>query len=123
MLQLFLQPLWFIALCVWSFAVLSAAQLTIRLIMAYSPRLTLLAALVVAIAALPIAYVYDLLAGSQPPLTARLSLLPLPMLLMAIVGFLTARYVLKIRRTRGQLAAAVMVGLLDPHLFALLSLS
>jgi len=43
-----------------------------------------------------------------------------PMLLMAIAGFAIARWLLRIKRLRGQLIAALMVGLLDPHLFTLL---
>ena len=40
-LATFLQPGWLVALLAWNFAVLAAAQLTIRLIMAFSVRLTL----------------------------------------------------------------------------------
>jgi hypothetical protein len=43
------------------------------------------------------------------------------MLLMAIAGFGIARWVLRIRRRRGQIIAALMVGLLDAHLFTILS--
>jgi hypothetical protein len=43
------------------------------------------------------------------------------MLLMAVAGFVTCRWVLRFKRLRGQLAAAVMIGLLDPHLFTLLA--
>jgi lipopolysaccharide export LptBFGC system permease protein LptF len=42
------------------------------------------------------------------------------MALMALMGFATARWVLRIKRLRGQLVAALMVGLLDVHLFTLL---
>jgi hypothetical protein len=41
------------------------------------------------------------------------------MLLMALAGFAIARWQLRFRRLRGQLVAAVMVGLLAPHLFTL----
>ena len=64
-LATFLQPGWFAVLIAWNFAVLSAAQLTIRLIMAFSVRLTLVAALVVSVAALPIAAIYDVVVGPQ----------------------------------------------------------
>ena len=120
-LQFWLQPPALLALYVWSFAVLSAAQLTIRLIMAFSVRLTLAAAAVLTVAALAIAAVYDLLLGPAPSLTARVESAPVPMVLMAGAGFLIARGVLRIRRLRGQVGAAVMVGLLDPHLFSLLT--
>jgi hypothetical protein len=43
------------------------------------------------------------------------------MVLMGLAGFAIARWVLKIRRTRGQIIAGLMVGLLDPHLLTILS--
>jgi hypothetical protein len=43
------------------------------------------------------------------------------MILMAVAGFATARWLLRIRRLRGQVIAGLMIGLLDPHLFTLLS--
>jgi hypothetical protein len=43
------------------------------------------------------------------------------MMLMAGAGFATARWLLRIRRLRGQIIAGLMIGLLDPHLFTLLS--
>jgi len=109
-----------VALVVWNFAVLSAAQLTIRLIMAYSVRLTLVAALWLSFADLPIAAAYDLATTSQASLAARLELAPLAMLFTGLTGFAIARWLLRIRRLRGQIVAAVMVGLLDPHVFTLL---
>jgi hypothetical protein len=42
------------------------------------------------------------------------------MLLMALAGFAIARWVLRIKRLRGQVVAALMIGLLDPHLYTLL---
>ncbi|MCA1645444.1 MAG: hypothetical protein LC797_08250 [Chloroflexi bacterium] len=116
-----LQPTWLAALLVWSFMVLAAAQLTIRLIMAFSVRLTFIAALALAALALPIAGIYDLVVGPQAPLSARLALAPLPMLLMGVAGFAIARWLLRIRRVRGQLIAGLMVGLLDVHLFTILT--
>src|SRR5438034_11653423 len=103
------------------FMVLAAAHITIRLIMAFSVRLTLLGAVVLTVLELPIAFVYDLFAGPQASPALRLSLVPVPMLFMALAGFVVSRWILRIRRVRGQLIASVMVGLLDPHLFALLS--
>lgn len=116
-----LQPAWLVGLVLWSFMVLSAAQLTIRLIMAFSVRLTFVAAVVLSVAALPIAAVYDFVVGPQAALSARLTAAPIPMLLMGLAGFLIARWLLNIRRLRGQIIAGVMVGLLDPHLFTILS--
>ncbi|MCA1646380.1 MAG: hypothetical protein LC797_13280 [Chloroflexi bacterium] len=115
-----LQPGWLAGLLVWSFMVLAAAQLTIRLIMAFSVRLTLVAALALALTALPIAWIYDLVAGPQASLSARLTLAPLSMALMGLAGFAIARWLLRIRRLRAQLIAALMVGLLDAHLFTIL---
>jgi hypothetical protein len=119
-LATFIQPGWLVALLVWSFMVLSAAQLTIRLIMAFSVRLTFFAAIALALVGLPIAAIYDVFLGPQPSFTARLAFAPVPMLLMAVAGFSIARWVLRIRRLRGQVIAAVMVGLLDVHLFTIL---
>jgi Na+(H+)/acetate symporter ActP len=120
-LATFLQPGWLIALLGWNFAVLAAAQLTIRLIKAFSVRTTLLGAVALTVCTLAVAVVYDLVVGPQPSLTTRLTLAPLPMVLEGVAGFAVARWVLTIRRVRGQVIAGVMVGVLDPHLFALLS--
>jgi hypothetical protein len=114
------QPVGLAALLGWCFLVLSAAQLTIRLIMAFSVRQTLLAAVVLGAAALVVAALSDLLLGPQPSLSTRLSWAPLSMLLMAATGFAIARWVLRLRRLRGQVICGLMVGLLDPHLVTLL---
>jgi hypothetical protein len=116
----FLQAWALAALYVWSFGVLSAAQLTIRLIMAFSVRLTLVAALALSLLALLVAAFYDITFGEPTSLVTRLELAPVPMLLMALAGFAIARWLLRIRRLRGQIIAGLMVGLLDPHLFTIL---
>jgi hypothetical protein len=113
-------PLTVAALYVWSFGVLSAAQLTIRLIMAFNVRRTLLAALVLSVVAIGIGVLVSGLVGADASLARRIQLAPLPMLLMAVTGFAIARWLLRIKRLRGQLIAGLMVGLLDPHLFTLL---
>jgi hypothetical protein len=118
-----LEPWALVALVVWSFGVLSAAQLTIRLIMAFDVRLTLFAALLLSAAAILVAFIDDAVAGEQAGLARRIELVPLSMLLMAIAGFAIARWVLRIKRLRGQIIAGLMVGLLDPHLFTLVTLS
>jgi len=118
-----LQPGWLLALLLWNFLVLSAAQVTIRLIMAFSVRTTLIGTVVLTLAALLIAVIYDLVIGVAPNFSDRLASALLPMALMAIAGFATARWVLHIKRLRGQVIAGLMVGLLDPHLFTLLSVS
>jgi hypothetical protein len=115
------------ALFVWSFGVLSAAQLTIRLIMAFDVRLTLVAALVLSAAAIVVAFIDDAIVGGgvggQATLARRIEFAPVSMLLMAIAGFAIARWVLHIKRLRGQIIAGLMVGLLDAHLFTLITLS
>ena len=116
-----LQPGWLVGLVIWNFLVLSAVQLTVRLIMAFSVRLTALAAGVVTLLTLTIAFIDDLVLGPHASLATRLMWAPLPMLLMGLAGFATARWVLRFRRLRGQIVAGVMLGLLDPHLFTLLS--
>jgi hypothetical protein len=118
-----LQPWALVALYVWSFGVLSAAQLTIRLIMAFNVRLTLFAALLLSAAAIAVALVDDAVVGDAASLARRIQLAPLPMLLMAVAGFAIARWVLRIKRLRGQIITGVMVGLLDPHLVTLVTLS
>jgi hypothetical protein len=114
------QPLALAALYVWSFGVLSAAQLTIRLIRAFNVRLTLVAALALSLAAIVIAALDDVVVGDQASLARRIETAPIPMVLMAVAGFAIARWLLKIKRLRGQIVAAAMVGFLDPHLFTLL---
>jgi len=118
-LSAFLQPVGLVALLLWSFLVLAACQLTIRLIMAFSVRSTFVAAVVLTLAALPIAAVYDWLVGPDPSYGLRLARVPVPMALMALAGFAAARWVFRFKRLRGQIIAAAMVGLLAPHLFTL----
>jgi len=117
----FIQPAWLAVLVLWNFAVLAAAQLTIRLIMAFSVRATLVAALALTAASLLAAGAYDVALGAQPSLTTRLVWLPLPMAMEGLAGFAIARWVLKFRRQRGQIITGLMVGVLAPHTFALLS--
>jgi hypothetical protein len=116
-----LQPAWLVGLVLWSFMVLAAAQLTIRLIMAFSVRLTFVAAVALSLAALLVAAIYDFVVGPNASLSTRLTTAPIAMLLMGLAGFAIARWVLKIRRARGQIIAGLMVGLLDPHLLTILS--
>ena len=89
--------------------------------MAFSVRTTLLGAVVLTVFSLLVGVVYEMVVGAQPSLTTRLTTLPLAMLLEGLAGFVVARWVLRIRRLRGQLVAAVMVGLLAPQVFQLLS--
>ena len=120
MVGVFLQPWALAALYVWCFGVLSAAQLTIRLIMAFSMRQTAIAALALTLAALAVAAFYDASFDSPRSLSTRLELAAVTMVLMALAGFAIARWLLRIKRLRGQLITGMMVGLLDPHLFTIL---
>jgi hypothetical protein len=120
-LSTFLQPVWLAVLLAWSFIVLSAVQLTVRLIRAYSVPQTGLAALVLTLLTLAVSVVYDLILGPDPSLGRMLETVWLPMVLMGIAGFAVLRWVLRFRRLRGQVAGAVMVALLDPHLFVLIA--
>lgn len=114
-LSLFLSPIALALLFIWNFAVLSGAQLTVRLIKAYDLATTALAALLLTAGGLPITVLYlfvaDLTAGDAP-FRSRLLWLPLPVLLLGVVGFVLARIVLRQRRLRGALFTAVAVGLL-----------
>lgn len=118
-LAAFLTPLGILVLLTWSFAVLSAAQLTIRLIMAFSLRQTLRGAIALTAAALLAAAAFDAVTGPDSSYGVRLEWAWLPMAMMAVAGFATARWVLGFRRTQGQLVCALMVGVLAPHPFAL----
>lgn len=123
-LEALLSPLGLAALLAWSFIVLAAIQLTIRLIMAFSIRTTAVGALVLAALTLPVALAFDLAAGVDAGLGRYVDLVLVPVLLMALVGFAVARWALRFKRTRGQVVAAAMTGvlcgpaLLVPHLFA-----
>ncbi len=118
-LAVFLTPLGLVALFGWCFVVLSAVQLTVRLIMAFSIRATLRGALALAVLSLPVAAIYDALTGPQPSFSTRLDWAPVPMALMALAGYATARWVLRFKRLRGQVVAAAMIAVLAPHLFTL----
>jgi hypothetical protein len=88
--------------------------------MAYSVWTTLVGAVALTLAALVVAALFDVATGDQASIATRLGAAPLAMALMALAGVGVARWILKIRRVRGQLIAGLMVGLLDPHLFTLL---
>lgn len=109
----FLQPLGFLGLVVWSFLVLAAAQLTIRLIMAFSIPTTLRGASALTVLTFPVALAYDTVVGSDSTVAARLNWAGVPLVLMGLAGFGIARWVLRLKRTRGQVVAAGMVALLS----------
>ena len=91
----------------WSFAVLASVQLTVRLIMAFSVKRTLVGALALTAMTVPLSVVYLLAFGHS------LAAMPLAMLITAIAGYLVADRVLGFRRQRSTVAAAIGIGLLS----------
>jgi hypothetical protein len=102
-----LSPLGLGLALLWSFAVLASVQLTVRLIMAFSVRRTVLGALVLTAITVPLSVVYFLLFGRS------LTAMPLAMLVTAIAGYVVAERVLGFRRQRSTVAAAIGIGLLS----------
>jgi hypothetical protein len=92
---------------VWSFAVLASVQLTVRLIMAFSVPRTTLAALVLTVVTVPLSVVYLLAFGRS------LTAMPLAMLVTAVAGYQITRRVLRFRRQRSTVVAAIGIGLLS----------
>jgi len=92
---------------IWNFAVLASVQLTVRLIMAFSPTRTLLAAVVLTTVTVPLSLAYYALFGRS------LTLMPLAMLLTAVAGFLVSDFVLGFRRQRSVIVAAIGIGVLS----------
>lgn len=125
----------------WNFAVLSSVQVTVRLVRLYSPRSMLLAALILTLATPPIAAGYLALAGLtyDPQVAARLLArdatawqayvvqnrliwLPAAMVPLGGLGFALARWVLRFKRLRGAVFAALAVGIMSAPWAALLVL-
>jgi hypothetical protein len=97
--------------------VLASIQSTVRLIRAFSVPTTLLGAAALTAGTLPIALLQVVLFGPDP------RWYPLALAPTAIVGYLVARYVLRIRRLRGRIVAAFGTALLSgpwPIFFQLL---
>ena len=120
-----------LGLLVWNFGVLSAVQLTVRLIGAYSPRSTVISAMLLTLAVLPIAALFLFLTtlimddALLPGLRARgvlylqayvfqqrLLLFPLAIVATGLVGFVIIRATLRFRRTMSAVAAAAGIGVL-----------
>jgi len=102
-----LSPLSVALAYVWSFAVLASVQLTVRLIMAFSVKRTALAALALTAVTAPLSALYLLVFGRS------LTAMPLAILVTAIAGYVIASRVLRFRRRRSAVAAAVGIGLLS----------
>jgi putative effector of murein hydrolase len=103
----YLSPLGLALALAWNVAVVSSIQLTVRLIRAFSFRTTALAGLLLTGATVPITLGYHLLFKSRP------EWLPAAMLLTGAVGFVIAERVLRFRRRRSTIVAAVGIGLLS----------
>ncbi|MBI4492272.1 MAG: hypothetical protein HY690_05715 [Chloroflexi bacterium] len=140
-LAFYLSPLGLALTFVWNFAVLSSVQVTVRLLRLYSVRAMLLGAALLTVGTLPVTALYLALASLtydeavaqrllavQPAawqayiVQNRLRWLPVAMLLMAGLGFLVARQVLRFKRLRGAIVAALGVGILSAPWAALLVL-
>jgi hypothetical protein len=125
-------PLTLAALLAWNFAVLSAVQLTVRLIGAYAPLATARSALLLTLASLPIGAAVVLVAqlGLDADVTMglrarglaayqayvfqqRLTWFPLAVVLTAVAGFVIIRKTLRFKRTRSALVAALGIGILS----------
>lgn len=102
-----LSPLGIGLALLWSFAVLASVQLTVRLIMAFSVRRTLLGALALTAITVPLNVLYLAIFGRS------LAAMPVAMLLTAVGGYVVADRILGFRRQRSTLAAAIGIGLLS----------
>ena len=125
-------PLVLAVMLVWNFAVLSAVQLTVRLIGAYSPTSTAFAALLLTVAGVPVGmallgltqFTFDPTVAAELrarglalfqayAFQQRLTWFPAAIVLTAGVGFVIIRKTLRFKRTRSAVAAAVGIGLLS----------
>ncbi len=102
-----LTPLGLAIAFVWNLAVLASVQLTVRLIMAFSVRPTIVAAAALTLFTVPLSVAYDLIFGRS------MTAFPFAMLLTALAGFVVATRVLGFRRRRSAAVAAIGVGLLS----------
>jgi hypothetical protein len=106
-MEALLSPLGIGLALLWSFAVLASVQLTVRLIMAFSVKRTVLGAVALTAMTVPLSVVYLLVFGQS------LAAMPLAMLITAIAGYVVADRVLGFRRQRSTVAAAIGIGLLS----------
>jgi putative effector of murein hydrolase len=106
-MEALLSPLGIGLVWLWSFAVLASVQLTVRLIMAFSVRRTVIGALWLTAITVPISVAYLAVFGQS------LSALPFAMMVTAVAGYVIADRVLGFRRQRSTVAAAIGIGLLS----------
>ncbi|MCC6176263.1 MAG: LrgB family protein [Chloroflexi bacterium] len=107
MMDALLSPLGLALAFVWNVAVLASVQLTVRLIMAFSVRKTLVGALVLTCVTVPVSLAY------YTWFHHTLALLPVAMILVGAAGFVIADRVLGFRRQRSTITAAIGIGLLS----------
>jgi putative effector of murein hydrolase len=91
----------------WNFLVLASVQLTVRLIRAFSVSRTAAAALALTAGTIPITVAYLAILGG------KLDWLPAMIGLTGLLGYIVAVGVLKLRRRRSAVAAALGIGLLS----------
>ena len=103
----FLAPAALALALAWNFAVLTSVQLTVRLIKAYSPRATLVAAISLTAITVPLTIAYH--QWFRP----GLGWFVVAMVLSGAGGWLVADRVLGFRRQRSVVVAALGVGLLS----------
>jgi hypothetical protein len=106
-MEALLSPLGIGLALLWSFAVLASVQLTVRLIMAFSVKRTLLGALVLSAMTVPLSVIYFAVFGQS------LTAMPLAMLVTGGAGYVVADRILGFRRQRSTIAAAIGIGLLS----------
>ena len=126
-------------LLVWNFAVLSAVQLTVRLIGAFSVLSTMRSALILTVVCIPIAAVFlfasDLTMNEEMNARARergigfyqayifqqrMLVFPIAILLTTVIGFFVIRATLRFKRTRSAVVAAIGIGVLSAPWLAFL---
>ncbi|MFN0070832.1 MAG: hypothetical protein ACKVVP_05010 [Chloroflexota bacterium] len=90
----------------WNFIVLACLQLTVRLIRVFSVKTTLLGALAQTPVFLAASALYVVWLGM------RFDLYIVPATIMGITGYSVARWILRVRRTRGRVVAALGTALL-----------
>ncbi len=105
--HLFLSPAGLSAALAWNFAVLASIQLTVRLIRAFSLRATAIGAILLTGATVPMTLVFHLVLGNG------LGWLPAMMVVTGVVGGAIAARVLRFRRRRSMVVAAIGTGLLS----------
>jgi hypothetical protein len=102
-----LSPVGVLLAFAWNFFVLASVQLTVRLIRAFSVARTAAAAAALTAGTIPITVGYYVLLGRT------LDWLPAMIGLTGLLGYLVAVGVLRLRRRRSAVAAAVGIGLLS----------